>query len=288
MKRICMIACVCIQAWCVFAADSLNLGALLLEEGDTHGAAIEFRRAAALNPAGAQRGGYLGAAGYAYLRGRQLELAEQMIDEMEDTYPRLEFEAMLLRGETARQRSDWRNAAFYYGAAERAAGEDGADAAREYVIRQHAGALFRAGDRPAAQMAAEQLPADAAVPVREVLDDYERGRNKRPWLGGLLGLVPGMGYLYSGETANAARSLILNSIFIFAMVDTARNDQWGAFAAVTFFELTWYSGSIYGGIDAAHRYNRRRVNETAHVIEGDGAMRMNAATLPLLSFQIEF
>lgn len=282
MKRVCMIACVCMQAWCVFAADTLNLGALLLEEGDTHGAAIEFRRAAALSKDAASRGGYLGAAGYSYLRGRRLELAEQMIDEMEDAYPGLEFESMLLRGETAHQRSDWRNAAFYYGSAARVAeiAEDGL--LREYVRRRHAAALFRAGDRSAAQVAAEQLD------VGEVVAGYERGRNKRPWLGGLLGLVPGMGYLYSGETANAARSLILNSIFIFAMVDTARNDQWGAFAAVTFFELTWYSGSIYGGIDAAHRYNRRRAEEAAGAIEGEGRLRMNHVSLPLLSFQVEF
>ena len=35
---------------------------------------------------------------------------------------------------------------------------------------------------------------------------------KKPWLGGVLGLVPGLGYVYSGEYANAARSLILNGL----------------------------------------------------------------------------
>ena len=71
--------------------------------------------------------------------------------------------------------------------------------------------------------------------------------------GGVLGLVPGLGYAYSGEYANAVRSLILNSLFIWGMVETADDDQWGLFALVTFGEFTWYSGSIYGGIDAAHR-----------------------------------
>ena len=89
MKNICIILCVCIKAVYVFAADTLNLGTVLLEEGDAHGAAIEFRRAAALNPPGVQRGGYLGAAGYSYLCGSRLEMAEQMIDELEDAYPGL-------------------------------------------------------------------------------------------------------------------------------------------------------------------------------------------------------
>ena len=65
-------------------------------------------------------------------------------------------------------------------------------------------------------------------------------------MGGLLGLVPGLGYAYSGEHANALRCLILNGLFIFGMVHTAENDDWGAFSVISFFELTWYSGSIYG------------------------------------------
>ena len=37
----------------------------------------------------------------------------------------------------------------------------------------------------------------------------------KAWLGGILGIIPGLGYAYSGEYSNAARSLILNSLFIF-------------------------------------------------------------------------
>ena len=71
-----------------------------------------------------------------------------------------------------------------------------------------------------------------------------------PWVGGVLGLVPGLGYVYSGEFANGARSLILNGLFIWGMVETAEREQWAAFSVLTFFEFTWYSGSIYGGAEA--------------------------------------
>jgi len=38
---------------------------------------------------------------------------------------------------------------------------------------------------------------------------------------------------------------------------------------ITFFEFTWYSGSVYGGIDAAQRYNRRRLDSAVNSVNGD-------------------
>ena len=74
-----------------------------------------------------------------------------------------------------------------------------------------------------------------------------------------MGLIPGFGYFYSGEYASGLRAILLNGLFIYGMIDTADKDEWGAFAVISFFEFTWYGGSIYGGIDAAYRYNRQRV-----------------------------
>ena len=108
-----------------------------------------------------------------------------------------------------------------------------------------------AGDLPAARTDAAPYP-DALTAV----EAYAATPHKSPLLGGILGIIPGAGYLYSGEYGNACRSVILNSLFIWAMVETAIEDQWALFAVTTFLETTWYTGSIYGGIDSAHRYNR--------------------------------
>jgi hypothetical protein len=94
--------------------------------------------------------------------------------------------------------------------------------------------------------------------------------------------------MYSGEWSNGARSLLLNGIFIFGMVYTANDGQWGAFAAITFFEITWYSGSIYGGVDAAHRYNRRRLEACAAVFREGADLDPDASALPGLLLRYRF
>ena len=100
--------------------------------------------------------------------------------------------------------------------------------------------------------------------------------------------MPGLGYAYSGEYSNALRSLILNSIFIYGMTDTADKEQWGAFAAITFFELTWYTGSIYGGIDAAHRHNRTRLTGCLDAVDGNAGVRVDLSRIPVVSLSFDF
>jgi len=83
-------------------------------------------------------------------------------------------------------------------------------------------------------------------------------------------------------------SWILNDLFIYGMADTADNEQWGAFSIITFFELTWYSGSIYGGIDSAHRYNERRLDECLDSVSGSAEISADLNVLPLISLRFTF
>jgi tetratricopeptide (TPR) repeat protein len=120
------------------------------------------------------------------------------------------------------------------------------------------------------------------------IQNYNKAKDKKPWLGGVLGIIPGLGYAYSGEYANGLRSLILNAIFIFGMVETADEDQWGLFSVVTFFELTWYTGSIYGGIDSAHRYNQARMQECVNDILGDTDFKFETEKIPTVKVSFQF
>ena len=124
--------------------------------------------------------------------------------------------------------------------------------------------------------------------ARAAVEGYAGGRDKRPWVGGVLGLVPGLGYVYSGEFANGARSLILNGLFIWGMVETAEREQWAAFSVLTFFEFTWYSGSIYGGVDAAHRYNQRRLDAAVSGVGGGRRLGPDVARVPVVVLGFEF
>lgn len=120
------------------------------------------------------------------------------------------------------------------------------------------------------------------------LQGYKNGKDKKPWLGGVLGMIPGLGYAYSGEYANGLRSLILNGIFAFGMIQTADHDQWGLFGVLTFFEFTWYTGSIYGGIDSAHRHNQARMQKCVKDILGEADFKLDSEKFPTVKVNFQF
>lgn len=267
---------------------TFRLGHELLSERTPELAAIEFRRFGmeTTNAPAAKASAYL-YAGYAYLQAKKANAAADMLDRAEDgdASGRFASDLSLLRGEDARLAKKPDAALYYFDAL---AADATNSAFRIFARRRIAQIHLSEGDLDAARHALEISPGNESDGLR-ALDVYTRGKHKRPAIGGLLGLIPGAGYWYSGEIANGFRSLILNSLFIYGMVDTASNDQWGAFAAISFFEVTWYSGSIYGGIDAAHRYNQNRL-DTA--LDGIGSHMRYApdpgVTIPIFKLNIAF
>jgi hypothetical protein len=85
---------------------------------------------------------------------------------------------------------------------------------------------------------------------------------KQPWLAAVLGLVPGAGYLYSGEIATGVFAFLLiaaDAVLTYFAFRT-RNDVIGYFSGAV--GGLFYAGSIAGGYFAARRYNETRF-ETA-------------------------
>jgi tetratricopeptide (TPR) repeat protein len=271
----------------VFAGDfqdpTLQLAVGLVDEGDHAGAAVEFRRLA-LEASGADRGAYYWVAGYEYFKCSKYESVDKMLNRAENEQAELKMPALLLRGETAHAVKRWSEAGFYYETVLRG---EASDDEKSLAARRLAGTKLVQKDVAAARDALNKSPAKSDNEMA-ALENYAAGRDKRPMLGGFLGMIPGFGYFYSGEYANGFRSIILNSLFIYGMVDTAEKEQWGAFAVITFFEFTWYSGSIYGGIDAAHRYNRNRLDSAVGAINGDAGFDPDYKQLPTLVLQFRF
>lgn len=145
----------------------------------------------------------------------------------------------------------------------------------------------RTGDRAGARESFAAWP-DAPPDVAAAMRRYQSLPEKRPWLGGVLGLVPGLGYLYSGQPGSAARSLLLNALFLYGMYETAREELWGGFLVLGLFELTWYSGSVYGGLAAAHEYNRRQAESVAADLRGGMRWAPDEIALPLVRLRFEF
>ena len=264
-------------------AVETRLALSLAEDGSHAAAAVEYRRAALRVPDAAARAAHLWAAAYEYWLAGKPKLTLRMLDLAEETSPILLTESLLLRAEAGLSQDAGPEAAFFYTEVRNAAGESDAKA---YAARRLARiALAQSGPD-------DSLDELAASPLDETrrsaaIRDYAAGRDKSPRIGGLLGLVPGLGYAYSGEYANALRSLMLNGIFLFAMADTAADDEWGAFTAAAFFELTWYTGSVYGGADAAHRYNRDRLQDCVERIDPH-PFAAELGALPVVTLRFSF
>lgn len=92
--------------------------------------------------------------------------------------------------------------------------------------------------------------------LQEVSEKAGQARRCSPGVAGALGLIPGLGYAYTEHWQSAISALVLNGLFIYATAksfDQGRDGQ-GAFFGV--FALAWYSGSIFGSVKSAHRFNQ--------------------------------
>jgi hypothetical protein len=262
----------------------LRMPITLSQAGDHSTAALEFRRQALNSLSLSNKAALFWSAAHEYHRAGAHKIADKMLDAAENADPSLLAPASLLRGETATAIQDWPASSFYFQSLASTAGNSNMT---RFASRRLAVSELHRQNMDAARLALSGSGPDE-TPSIAALDQYSRGHDKKPWIGGVLGLIPGLGYAYSGEYANAGRSLILNSLFIYGMVNTAENESWGAFAAISFFELTWYSGSIYGGIDAAHRYNQDRLDACSQGIMNNASFNPNYSTLPALTIQFQF
>ena len=265
-------------------ADPGVLALDLAAEGSYVAAAIEYRRLAIGETDPGRRAGYYWAAAYAYNHADDRGLTEKMLDRCEEDSPGMITPSLLLRAESRLEALDLDAATFHLESVLRSAS---APEVRRFASLRLAHVHLLGGDLSAARSVTAAVSTNGA-PALTALDRYESGHDRKPWLGGLLGMIPGCGYWYSGEYANGARSLILNALFIYGMADTSHGDEWGAFTAITFFELTWYTGSIYGGIDAAHRFNRTRLDGCISAVDGDARFEPDLRAIPLVTLRYTF
>jgi len=85
---------------------------------------------------------------------------------------------------------------------------------------------------------------------------------KSPALAGTLSaVVPGSGYLYSDRPQTAAAAFTVCGLFGGATYSAAHAGQPGLAALLALLSLGWYSGGIYGSVQAAHRENTSRLSQ---------------------------
>jgi hypothetical protein len=87
-------------------------------------------------------------------------------------------------------------------------------------------------------------------------------KRKSPAMAGLLGVVPGLGYLYAGYPGSALSALVLDSLLLVASYKAFDDGNEALGALLGIVGVGWYTGSIYGSVSAAERRNENDLRET--------------------------
>lgn len=100
-----------------------------------------------------------------------------------------------------------------------------------------------------------QVKYHSADLIRD-LEDAEDIHHKSPGVAGVLAVLPGGGYLYCNRPRDALISFLLTGGLGFAAYEAFDNDMYALGGVISFVGIGFYSGSIYGSISSAHKYNR--------------------------------
>jgi tetratricopeptide (TPR) repeat protein len=77
-------------------------------------------------------------------------------------------------------------------------------------------------------------------------------------LAGFLGIVPGLGYLYSGHRQTALSALLINGLLGYATWNTLAQGNYGLGSLLGVFTAAFYTGNIIGSVKAAERWNEAK------------------------------
>jgi hypothetical protein len=271
------------------SADPLtfSLAKELMQESLYDLSAVEFRRFALESEQPAEKAAAYLYSSYAYLQSDDARSSSEMLDRAENVGNTSGFiqEHTLLSAECARLARDTDTALYFYDVL---SADSDSLGVQTFSRRRSASLYISRGNLDAARKELERSPSNETDSLK-ALDVFANGSDKKPFIGGLLGLFPGAGYWYSGETANGFRSLILNGLFMYGMAHTIQEEQWGALAIISFFEITWYSGSIYGGVDSAQRFNKDRRDILLNQVEGSLSFEPDPGIMvPIFKLNIHF
>lgn len=198
---------------------------LAFYRGESYGEALQtFREVAHLYPDSAYGKQAWLWQGESLARPGQYTAAEALYTEITTRFPHdaIGQQARYQRAWTLLYRRQWRDAAAQF-----------QQVAPESALYQSAQFMARAA------LEGERLPA------------------KSPVLAGILsGLLPGSGQLYNGRLGDALLAVFLNGLFIAGIVEAVHSNTHTVAGILSFFEVGWYAGNIYGAINGTHKYNR--------------------------------
>ena len=91
-----------------------------------------------------------------------------------------------------------------------------------------------------------------------IMDDNLPLKKKSKLLGGLLGILPGGGYLYADRPMTALATLLVIGGFGYTTYESFNKDFYALGGVFAFATTGFYVGSIYGTVQAIGKYNNDR------------------------------
>lgn len=98
---------------------------------------------------------------------------------------------------------------------------------------------------------------------------------KSPKTAALLSIVPGGGYFYCNRYKDALTAFVLNGGLMLAAFSAFKNDNPALGGVITFVEAGFYGGNIYGGMNAAHKFNKRQTDNFIQDLKKDYRVRLS-------------
>ncbi len=84
---------------------------------------------------------------------------------------------------------------------------------------------------------------------------------KKPWLGGLLSIIPGAGHAYADRLGDGFFSFLTVALLGVVSYHYYQTDEDLKFGIAVSATALFYAGNIYGGVNAARNYNYYRNSE---------------------------
>ncbi len=91
----------------------------------------------------------------------------------------------------------------------------------------------------------------------QILEELIRFSPKKRSTAQLLSVVPGLGYVYTGQAQNALASLVINSLLGYATYTSIQSKNYGVAGIMGVLSLSFYCGNMLGAGQSAKKYNTR-------------------------------
>jgi Tetratricopeptide repeat len=243
------------------ADQILGFADALFNDGDYFRAITEYKRFLFLYPTEARAGRVQLQVGLSYQRGQQWDEARQTFERIAGQHPdaAVRAEAAYRVGETSFQQGRYTQAITdLHPVAERYGPTPVGERAR-YLLGW---SYLRARQWLEASQTFEAIATTSPLfpssrALAEAAREGEQLPRKSPALSGLMSaVIPGTGHFYTGRWRDGTIALLLNGAFLAAGIEAVSAGNEAVAGVLLFFEAAWYSGTIYGAVNAAHKYNR--------------------------------